>query len=190
MKFLTLTFSITALFISLSTAEETPKPLPADVVALKKSYEQAQQKALEPLRAKYIAGLQKLLEAHTKAGNLDGALAIREEMNLIQAKSTKSNTENQPSPPKTPDIQSWVVGKTWEAVGTGSHYTFLIDGTCKQFADGKQFTPKWELREDGVLVLGAKPAITYFYFKSAKKGTRRHLSEEADEVEIQLIEKP
>jgi len=57
--------------------------LPKDAEALKKSFMDARQRALQPLELKYKTELEKLLTAHTKAGHLNDALAIQAELDAL-----------------------------------------------------------------------------------------------------------
>jgi hypothetical protein len=70
--------------------------LPSDAIALRKAYDDARQRALQPIEQKYRIELEKLLAAHTKAGHLDDAIAIRAEL------STLSSSTAQPEPVTTP----------------------------------------------------------------------------------------
>lgn len=76
-----------AIMISASSAlvAQTTPSLPKDAEALRKSYQDARQRVLQPLDVKYKTELEKLLAAHTKAGQLDDAIAIRAELARIDA---------------------------------------------------------------------------------------------------------
>jgi hypothetical protein len=92
-----------AIMISASSAlvAETTPSLPKDADALRKSYQDARQRALQPLDVKYKTELEKLLAAHTKAGRLDEAIAIRAELARIGVPTSggaaPDSTADQPS---------------------------------------------------------------------------------------------
>lgn len=53
---------------------------PKELAEAKASYEAAVERAVAPLRDKYVAHLKKLVEQYTKAGKLDEAMKARQEM--------------------------------------------------------------------------------------------------------------
>lgn len=61
---------------------------------LRESYTKAVERATAPLKATYIAELQKLMEKQTKAGNLDAALATRTELAVATKADPISTSEN------------------------------------------------------------------------------------------------
>ena len=57
--------------------------LPEDAAKLKAAYQQGAEKALGPLRARYLADLQRVMDATTRAGKLDGAAAVKQEIAAV-----------------------------------------------------------------------------------------------------------
>ena len=64
---------------------------------LRESYTKAVERATAPVKATYITELKKLMEKQTKAGNLDGALAVKSELETQTGASTSAA-----SPESTP----------------------------------------------------------------------------------------
>jgi hypothetical protein len=54
--------------------------LPSEANRLKQSYQQAVERGLKPIRGKYVAELNRLVEQFTRAGQLEEALAIKNEI--------------------------------------------------------------------------------------------------------------
>lgn len=97
----------------IATAQES---MPEDAARLKRGWQDARARAVEPLDAKYLQELEKLLQAHTKAGRLDAALAIRTELASIQSATAAANdvsgSSSEPSMTAS-DIEKQFVGKKW-----------------------------------------------------------------------------
>jgi len=74
--------------LSMCSVAQTPVKLPKDAQALQTAYHEARQQALLPVERKYREELEKLLAAHTKAGRIDEALAIRTELALLTPEFT------------------------------------------------------------------------------------------------------
>ena len=147
---------------------------------LRESYTKALERAAAPLTVTYIAELKKLIEKHTKAGNLDAALAARTELEAVSRAGTSSalsvNTPGVPassSPPNastnpTPSkgklsasekkrIESYFVGKTWGTLGPdGIEITelqhFSRNGTgARKVKDVITTNLKWIMKDDGTV---------------------------------------
>lgn len=58
--------------------------LPDDVVSLQESYAREVQRVLIPIQEKYLEALDRLRDSYTRAGKLDEALKIEEEIKLAQ----------------------------------------------------------------------------------------------------------
>jgi hypothetical protein len=56
---------------------------PPQLTALRQSYQQARTRVTEPIDTRYRQDLQRLLEASTRAGKLDEALAVKAEMDQV-----------------------------------------------------------------------------------------------------------
>jgi hypothetical protein len=97
----------------ITTAQEA---MPEDAARLKKSWQDARARAVEPLDEKYRQELDKLLQAHTKAGRLDAALAIRAELASMQtANATAKDVSVSSGDQKmsASDVAEQFVGKKW-----------------------------------------------------------------------------
>ena len=62
---------------------QVPGALPEDAAKLKASYQQGAEKAVVPLRERYLADLQRVMDATTRAGKLDGAAAVKQEIAAV-----------------------------------------------------------------------------------------------------------
>jgi Lectin C-type domain len=92
--------SVLMISASLALNAQTVPGLPKDAESLRKSYQEARQRALQPLDVKYKTELEKLLATHTKAGHLDDAIAIRAELagiGSVTAGGTASAPTAEPS---------------------------------------------------------------------------------------------
>ncbi|MBL9116003.1 MAG: hypothetical protein JNJ83_13435 [Verrucomicrobiaceae bacterium] len=93
-------------------------PLPSDAQSLRKAYDEARQRALQPLEQKYRDELEKLLAAHTKAGRLDDAIAIRAELSSLSAPTASNQQPKQTEPatakPSAP-VAATLHGTRWKA---------------------------------------------------------------------------
>jgi len=93
-------------------ADSKSAKLPSDALAAKKNYQQDIQRVIQPFRDRYIANLKVLLDRATRAGKLEDALAIKNELDAV-SKSTAVSTE-------TPEeFENKLVGTTW-SWGTSS----------------------------------------------------------------------
>lgn len=154
-----------------------------ELTQLRQRYESALDRAAAPLKAAYIAELQKLLERQTKTGDLDGALATRAEMEAFSKSSTSPtstpsrsevsredilNSGGSPNPiakkgtklssQELKEIEKRFVGRLW-ADALREHHTFYFrgNGTATRVIDsrvGKKQDFKWVLRNDGLVVCG------------------------------------
>ncbi len=78
----------------------------------------ARHRALEPIDRKYQESLQKLIDAYTKEGQLDAALAIRRELDRVATAALRSTHTSLP-----------ITGGLW-LWDRGHHLTFSDDGTA------------------------------------------------------------
>ena len=127
-----------------------PVELPAQVRKLMTDAEQDVEKARKKFQAeelaiknKLVADLQKLLEAETKKGNLDGALAIRSAIEQIKLNNLKAPAAEDPV---FTAAKKMLVGGKWAFVvlGTPYHATweFKDDGTFVN-SDSGSVDKKW-----------------------------------------------
>ena len=78
-----------------------PGALPEDAAKLKASYQQGAEKTVGPLRERYLADLQRVMDATTRAGKLDGAAAVKQEIAAVTPGTTPIPAPA--VPPKLPD---------------------------------------------------------------------------------------
>ncbi|MEO6740347.1 MAG: hypothetical protein ABIP20_08845 [Chthoniobacteraceae bacterium] len=141
-------FCVLILSICTSTAQ-SPKSdkEPERLVALRKSWQQARTKATEPIDLKYRQELLKILESLTKAGDLNGALTVKQELdglNTDNASVVLSDTGH--------SLLARLRGTTWR-METGEQFTFK-DGkevTWDDTNSHKIFPMKIEQMKDGSL---------------------------------------
>ncbi len=82
------TLALTLFATSIFAAE------PEKITKLRGSYESAMSKATAPIQKTYVAELEKLKIEFTRAGNLEGALAVDAEIKSLEKKPTETpNTE-------------------------------------------------------------------------------------------------
>ena len=163
------------IFISICAASSLlAEPSDDEVAKLRESYTKAVERATAPLTATYIAELKKIMEKHTKAGNLDAALAARKEIESLslagRAPSGSSSglaTTDSTAIPATSKtrlstaekkrIESYFVGKTWATLGpNGSEITelqyFARNGTgARKVNDVVTTNLKWAIGDDGIV---------------------------------------
>lgn len=75
--------------VQLTHAADEPKEL----ARLRESYQQAQERALAPLQAKYVSSLEAMKLRLTKAGKLEEALAVDAEIKAVTAKAEEQKPE-------------------------------------------------------------------------------------------------
>ncbi|MBA3686094.1 MAG: hypothetical protein H0W72_12775 [Planctomycetes bacterium] len=129
----TLILTLAMLGLTVQAAEEAPvKPLPAPAKAALDKFARAEAKLKDQIvaeRAKTIVELQKALKDTTKSGDLDGANAIKAEMDALTAlNEADSDTDllgNKKIDPAKLVIGTWAWNKTGGASGT---FAFTDDG--------------------------------------------------------------
>ena len=90
------TFTILTLSSLVTPAQEpaAEQKLPEDVLRLKTVYQQAVEHAVQPLRDRYVADLTRLVDQATRAGRLDQALAIKNEIATVKVPSGSETFKN------------------------------------------------------------------------------------------------
>ena len=149
-----------------------------DLERLKGSYQAAVSKATAPIQATYEKELQKLLQAHTKAGRLDAAAEVMSELQTLGAVAPPPSTANAPTgnPATQTSNDKLFVGKSWYS-RAGSEYHFSKDGTGYRFQkldfdDNVTFT--WRQLPDGLVEVlqrkqpTAQATPTFFRFVDRK----------------------
>jgi len=104
--------------------------LPAEAAQLKRTFEQASERALQPLRTRYIADLKRLLDQETRSGRLEQAAAIKEELEAVPGGAI-------PSVDGIAEFEKKFVGLKW--VWNGS-YNMSFEWGGK--TEGRQFSWK------------------------------------------------
>ena len=167
---------VCALFAAqVAQAQETTEP--AQLRALRTSWEASRKKALQPIDATYTQELQKLLDVLTKAGRLDEAVSVKNELAKLGANPGVRDISDGKVPTSskaaTGEIQPFV-GKKWQT-RNGTIFTFHNDGTGEQELGGKKVPTKWTFGKDNVVVVEGdkdnKKAFWYFKFTGRKEGT-------------------
>jgi hypothetical protein len=92
--------------------------LPSDAIRLKRTFQQASERALQPLRERYASDLKRLLDSYTRAGKLAEALAIKNELDSI---ATAPATESAAS------FERRLLGTKWSWADTFS-FEFITGG--------------------------------------------------------------
>ena len=145
----------------------------AELDQLKSSYEGAVERAVSPLREKYKQELLKLMDRHTRAGNLTAALKVRRELQDLTGEVFEEPSDGRTAigERQGKEVEKFFVEKTWRTP-TGTNFTFNMDGKgTRQF--GNDLTAfRWKLRgQDTVEAIGpgkvgGKDTTWYFRFFS------------------------
>lgn len=98
-------FSVIASFSSSLAAE------PAQIGMLRKAWEQARDRAAQPIDESYLRELQKLLETLTKGGQLEDAIAVKNESESIVADANAAASARAVSAKQPAKLES--LRKTW-----------------------------------------------------------------------------
>jgi len=121
---------------------------------------------LAPVKATYEKGLQKQLDLYTKAGKLDDALAVKNELAKLRGGAVVAAPV---SSPDTDKLRGYFVGRTW-VTGSGSAFTFSKDGTGEvQWSAGKEAF-RWEIIDPKTVIVQRPNKRAYFFFESRQKG--------------------
>lgn len=128
--------------------------LPEDAVELKQAYEAAREKALKPIEETYEKELNRLLEQHTKSGNVDEATAIRAELaslTRVEAPSRKAievvtadmlaNSKVIYHDPTSNYVATWLFREdgSVSVAGSGRKGTWKIDDDILKVVFGKNW---------------------------------------------------
>ena len=97
-------------FLSIVTCASSLAAEPAQISMLRKSWEQARARAAQPVDESYLRELQKLLDTFTKAGQLEDAMAVKNESQSVveDAAAAASASAAAKQPAKLASLQ-----KTW-----------------------------------------------------------------------------
>lgn len=141
---------------------------PTQVEPLRKTWILSREKAIQPSKAIYVRELQKLQATYTKAGQLEEALAVKQELeNLDTSSGLGGNAATASKQSKS------FVGKKW-STASGTRFTFKADGTGIQAnAAGKEWPLAWTQDKDGMLTVEGwfddQKKTLYFRFTNSKE---------------------
>lgn len=135
-------------------------------------------KSLNAERAKSISDLQKAQKDVTKSGDLDGALAIKKQIEALQAKiAADEDTDLLGNKNAKADPTKLLVGK-WDFVktnGVAGMFDFKADGNCIANITAPVLFPyvpcKWEFKEEKIHLtwLGDATKVDMLVFTGATK---------------------
>ncbi|MDZ4287374.1 MAG: hypothetical protein U0984_05420, partial [Prosthecobacter sp.] len=146
---------------------------------LRTAYEAAVARALQPLHEAYERELRKLQDSHTRSGNLDAALAAKQELEKLTTKSAGARPSSTPAR----DSEAFFVGKSWQNP-TGTVFTFNQDGECTREHSGTRTVGRWRRRGSIVEATEKVPQdARYFRFVSA---TEAYVGNSPDDVKTPL----
>ncbi len=156
-------FSTLVISISLSAAE-APK-LPADAQKVMDKLERAESKltsdykrSVNAERTKSITDLQKAQKDITKSGDLDGALAVKKQIEALLAKIADDEDTDLLGNKKKADVAKLILGTwSWQKTnGVAGTFEALADGTfAAKITAPIQFPyipGKWEAKDDQILL--------------------------------------
>lgn len=124
----------------------------ADLAKLRASYEADVKIATAPIRARQIEKLQALLKSYTQKGDLNGAVAVREELASLQ--SVTGPTEGKTGVDATTAFRAALNETTWQWDHKGhpsSKLTFHADGTFTNPNWKGNF--RWRISGDRIVTL-------------------------------------
>jgi hypothetical protein len=141
---------IASLFVALAAFAQTPSGKePERLTSLRLSWQQAKKKATEPLDLKYQQELERIKDTLTKAGDLNGALAVQTELEQLRPK-TPSDEQT------TKGLLSQLRRTRWELDEGGGPAHITFQGNEVLWEDEKT-AQKWTLKisqqKDGSLLI-------------------------------------
>lgn len=154
MKFTLSSFTILLLaLMQLKAQSGDNKREPSQLLALRKSWEDARLRALQPIDSTYLRELGKLLDTCTKAGKLDDALAVRNEIDRVMGDISPASVKQS----KTKDSQripdsSAFTNKRWRSP-SGTIFIFNSDKTGSQEAAGRKAHISWTQKNNGIVIV-------------------------------------
>lgn len=98
-------------------ADDDAPNLPSAAAQLKRAYEQASERAIQPIRARYVADLKRLLDQETRSGRLEQAAAIKQELETLPGGTIPGGTNT--SDDSVAEFEKRFVGLKW--VWNGSY---------------------------------------------------------------------
>jgi hypothetical protein len=159
---------------------------------------------IEPKRAEAIAALKRQMDRETRNGNLDAALAIREQIAAldVNATGTSATAEPQPLEDNTQSLEaSLVTGRKFsilDSQGNDPQLELKADKTItvregKKVFPGQAFWMKrWDVTPTRIVIFnGNKEELGYFPFNPARKAsvfTTTHKSGYFNRAKVTLVE--
>lgn len=99
-------------FLSIVACASSLAAEPAQISMLRKSWEQARARAAQPIDESYLRELQKLLDTFTKAGQLEDAMAVKNESQSVVEDASAAATASAATAAKQP-AKLATLHKTW-----------------------------------------------------------------------------
>ena len=132
--------------------------------------------------------LDRYLEDETKAGNLDGAMAIKARVEQLRdpdaAAPGEPESKNEPgSQPR----EDWYLDRTWAIEGSPQAYTFKAGGVAWKNVNGQttHINFEWKLMESGALEIRGENKPIYFWLDSSRRGEGTAVSERIDGLKLE-----
>jgi len=178
-----LLLTLTALLIGAWTATASADP---ELDRLRAAYEAAVERATQPLRESYERELKRILDARTRSGNLEEALAAREELERLADEAGAADPQTTASSGR----ERFFVNTTWKTP-TGTFFHFLPEGKGIRFRsegrDQTEFT--WQMDQRGIVEWTGEAnrggPVTSLFFRFAGR-TRAHYGSERERISTEL----
>jgi hypothetical protein len=144
---------------------------PADLTRARDAYQKASERALTPVKAAYWNELTRLIDQYTKAGKLDEAIAVKNELAKLTggAVAPLPTTAAVINTPGIAQLRERFVGRTFVTPG-GTHFTFNKDGTGTQRWSEGTDTFNWEVLDEKTVNAKLPSKQYFFWFESRFKG--------------------
>lgn len=84
--------ALAVLLATTATVAQSPSSAPSELLAQKRIFAANQENAIAPIRRAYVTGLESLLKSLQSAGNLDGAVAVEQELKAVKATGRTTST--------------------------------------------------------------------------------------------------
>ena len=117
-----------SLFIAIAASNFALGGEPEDLTKLRESWTTARKEALGEIDKKYHKALVDLKERLTKAGNLDAAIQVRDEIEAIDRSAPEENKGDNPKPHELAQIGNVNGGSSWRKLKLGADSTLNRPG--------------------------------------------------------------
>ena len=189
MKSIIFTFIATTIYAVSFAEDQMPKASQDLLEKLSSFSEETRQNAEKRITEKeqqVIKVLETHLQAATKAGNLNGALAIQKAIdNLSNSENKQSDSDTEPDAKTENELE--FIGHVWMHKG-GSPFTwqFFVDGTGKKIFQGTPRDFTWEITKDEHVAAKTGAGVETFHFGRRDKDCYRITKdgEKGQELEI------